>query len=121
MLLSRKSFALPERPEKAAPAVAACARYQLFVNDRHVGSGPVRSAPHRQSCDMLEIAKALSKGANVLVFRVHRQSAGVSYYSSSRGGLLAQRVASNGSSSPRSLRSHGIALRGVGMGKSRFR
>ncbi len=90
MLLARKTFTLPQAPDKAVLSITAGSRYQLFVNGRYHGNGPARSAAHHQSYDVLDIRDGLRKGKNVLAVRVHFQREDVSYYGPSRAGLLAQ-------------------------------
>ncbi len=90
MLLARKGFHLPEAPERAILSITATSRYQLFVNGEYICRGPARSAAHHQSFDVLDVSDVLRPGANVLAVRVHFQREDVSYYGSSRAGLLAQ-------------------------------
>ena len=90
MLLARKSFTLPDIPDRATLSITATSRYQLFVNGKYIAFGPARSAPHHQSFDSLDIEPALQKGTNVVAVRVHYQRDDVSYYDPSRAGLLAQ-------------------------------
>jgi len=90
MLLARKTFQLPEVPERALLSITATSRYQLFVNGEYLCCGPARSAPHHQSFDVLDIGECLRPGVNVVAVRVHFQREDVSYYGSSRAGLLAQ-------------------------------
>jgi alpha-L-rhamnosidase len=90
MLLARKTFTLPEVPDKAVLSITASSRYQLFINGRYHCSGPARSAAHHQSFDVLDVTNALRRGKNVLAVRVHFQREDVSYYGLSRAGLLAQ-------------------------------
>ncbi len=90
MLLARKTFHLPEAPERALLSITATSRYQLFVNGEYFCCGPARSAAHHQSFDILDISDSLRQGANVLAVRVHFQREDVSYYGTSRAGLLAQ-------------------------------
>lgn len=90
MLLARKRFTLREVPERAFLSITATSRYQLYVNGKYVCCGPARSAAHHQSFDVLDISDSLRRGANALAIRVHFQRADVSYYGTSRAGLLAQ-------------------------------
>lgn len=90
MILARRVFRVPSKPLRATLAITASSRYQLFVNGRYVCSGPARSAAHHQSYDLLDVAGLLSAGENVIAIRVHHQAGGVTYYGSSRAGLLAQ-------------------------------
>ena len=90
MLLARKTLTLPDQPDHAVLSITASSRYQLFINEKFICSGPARSAPHHQSFDVLEISKALQNGKNALAIRVHHQREDVSYYGASRAGLLAQ-------------------------------
>ena len=90
MLLARKAFHLPEAPERALLSITATSQYQLFVNGKYICCGPARSAAHHQSFDVLDLSDSLRKGANIVAVRVHFQREDVSYYGTSRAGLLAQ-------------------------------
>ncbi|TWU30857.1 alpha-L-rhamnosidase-related protein [Novipirellula artificiosorum] len=90
MLLARKDFTLSEIPQQASLSITADSRYQLFLNGDYVCSGPARCAPHHQSFDVLDVTGRLRRGKNVLAIRAHHQRDHVSYYDSSRAGLLAQ-------------------------------
>jgi len=90
MLLARKTFVLSKPADRAILSVTASTQYQLWINGRYVCSGPARSAPHHQSYDILDVTRMLHKGKNAIAVRVHHQRDGVSYYDSSRAGLLVQ-------------------------------
>jgi len=90
MMLARRSFELPERPENAWLRITATSQYQLYVNGRFVCRGPARCAPHHQSFDVLEISGLLHRGKNSLAVRVHLQQGVLSYHHDGRPGLLAQ-------------------------------
>ncbi len=90
MLLARKAFHLPDAPERALLSITATSQYQLFVNGKYICCGPARSAAHHQSFDVLDLADRLHRGFNVVAVRIHFQREDVSYYGTSRAGLLAQ-------------------------------
>ncbi len=90
MLLARREFTLHQAPETARLRITASSVYQLYVNDRYVGRGPARCAPHHQSYDDIDVTQELREGRNTLAVRVHYQEGTVSYHHSGRAGLLAQ-------------------------------
>lgn len=96
VMLARRSFTLPERPERARLHVTATSQYQLYVNGRFICRGPARSAPHHQSFDTLELGPLLKKGSNALAIRVHYLRGVISYHHPGRAGLLAQLELSTG-------------------------
>lgn len=75
--------------EKAEIRITAETRYELYVNERFVGKGPVRSWPFEYSYDTYDIADNLVKGKNVVTVLVHHF--GISTFQSNEGpaGFLA--------------------------------
>ncbi len=90
MMLARRSFDLPNPPQKALLRITATSLYQLYVNGEYVCRGPARCTPHHQSFDILDVTGLLHEGKNILAIRVHYQKGKRSYHHSGRAGLLAQ-------------------------------
>jgi len=90
MMLARRGFDLPDKPDEALLRITATSQYQLLVNGTFVCHGPARCAPHHQSIDSLDIASLLQKGGNTIAVRVHYLQGVVSYHHPGRAGLLAQ-------------------------------
>ena len=90
MMLARKVFEISQIPEQTLLSISASSNYKLFINDQYVCSGPARCAPHHQSYDVFDIAKALWIGLNSIAVRVHHQREDVSFYGTSHAGLLVQ-------------------------------
>ncbi len=88
MALVRKLFKIKNLPESCMLTITASSRYELYINEQYVSSGPARCASHHQSYDRFDIASALKVGTNLIAVRVHHQKGTSSYYLQSKGGLL---------------------------------
>ena len=69
--LFRKEVALDDAPSDAAIDITVDGRYQLFVNGRFVGRGPVRSDVFHQKYDSYDLTEFLRAGANCIAVLVH--------------------------------------------------
>lgn len=78
--LFRRRFSLPAAPGEATATVTVDGRYQLFVNGRRVGRGPVRCGPLYQRTDTHDIAAHLRPGDNVLAMLVRVYGVDTSWY-----------------------------------------
>lgn len=90
MFLARRSFVLPQAPERAVIYLTADTRYQLFVNGTFVARGPARSAAHHQSYDAIALDGLLHRGKNLLAVRLHHTGLAQPYHEVTRPGLLVQ-------------------------------
>lgn len=86
----RKNINIDEYVTRADLAICADSRYVLYVNGHHIGRGPVRSWPFRQSYDTYDIANLLHRGKNVIAVLVMHFGVSNFQYIEGRGGLLAQ-------------------------------
>lgn len=86
----RKSFIVNEEVENAMLYISASSLYKLYINGEYINRGPLRSAPHHQSYDVLDIKSKLKKGKNLIAVEVHYQQGENSYHLKGRGGLLAE-------------------------------
>lgn len=84
----RKEFTLSGPARQANVLVTADSRYQLFVNGRFVGRGPIRSEPRFQYYDTYDLAPFLKKGRNVIAAVVHFFGVGNEIYLLGRPGFL---------------------------------
>lgn len=66
----RKTFSLPEKPNRFVIHISADSRYRLFVNGQYVTDGPQISDLRHYRFESLEIAALLSAGANTLAVEV---------------------------------------------------
>lgn len=94
----RKNLQLDSTPREAKLHLTADSRYQLFVNGKFVGRGPVRSDRRWLYYDTWDVAPHLKKGKNAVAVLVHHFGEGTFQYMQGRGGLLAEVVGSNGKS-----------------------
>lgn len=90
VLLARRKFTVAAAPKQAILRITADNHYELMVNGQFVNRGPVRSQPHHQSYDCMEISSLLKEGENVLAVRVLHQGRFGSYNTPPRPGLLVQ-------------------------------
>ena len=70
-LIFRKTFDLTEHATEARAYVFADPRYQLFVNGRRVGRGPVRSEAYWFYYDAYDLKPYLREGRNVIALLVN--------------------------------------------------
>ena len=78
--LFRKAIDLVHVPERAPARVTADARYALFVNGREVSRGPIRSQPRRLYYDVVDLARYLQPGRNVLAIYVKYYGIPLTYW-----------------------------------------
>lgn len=90
----RKVLDLNSTPKEAKIHLTADSRYQLFVNGKFVGRGPVRSDRRWLYYDTWDLAPHLKKGRNALAVLVHHYGEWTFQYMQGRGGLLAEVVGS---------------------------
>jgi alpha-L-rhamnosidase len=83
--LFRRPIELAEAPHTAPLSITCDGRYQLFVNGRRVGRGPVRSAAMAPKYDRHEIAPYLVTGENLLAVIVHSFGVDTAWYEMVRG------------------------------------
>lgn len=84
----RRSFSLAQSPAEATVYLTADSRYQIWVNGRFAGRGPVRAPKGRLYYDTYNIAPHLHSGENVLAVLVHQFGDGTEFYIPGRSGLL---------------------------------
>ena len=92
VMLTRRSFEVPEVPESAELQITATSQYQLYINGKYFCRGPARCAPHHQSFDVLKIKDHIKEGKNIIAVRVHYQKGKRSYHHHGRAGLLIQLI-----------------------------
>lgn len=85
----RKKLKLDGNPKEPQILITADSRYQLFVNGKFVGRGPVRSDRRWLYYDTWNLEPHLKKGDNVLAVLVHHFGESTFQYMQGRGGLLA--------------------------------
>jgi alpha-L-rhamnosidase len=68
--LFRKAFALDRVPGRVPARITADSRYVLYVNNRELGRGPMRSQFRRLHYDMYDLAPYLVAGENVIAVHV---------------------------------------------------
>ena len=86
----RKTFDLPDRPDRAVAHVTADSRYKLYVNGRYIGRGPIRSDLVWQYYDDYDIAPYLHPGRNVIAALVHFYGEDTGWYMTRRPGFRFQ-------------------------------
>lgn len=89
-VLFRKTFSVSKKTESAKLFISASSLYKLYINGKYINRGPLRSAPHHQSYDVLEIKEQLQEGENLIAIEVHYQKGENAYHLKGRGGLLAE-------------------------------
>lgn len=77
-------------PRAARLHVTADSRYQVWVNGRFTGRGPVRSDRRYLYYDSWDVTRHLSRGKNVVAVLVHHYGESTFQYQLGRGGLLAE-------------------------------
>ena len=63
-LLFRRRVDLPAAPDEARLDLTTDGKYQLFVNGRRLGRGPMRCSPTHQRYDGFDLAPQLRAGAS---------------------------------------------------------
>jgi len=84
----RKEFTLSGPATGASASITADSRYQLFVNGRFIGRGPVRAEPRFQSYDTYDLVPFLQSGPNVVAAVVHFFGESNEQYLLGRGAFL---------------------------------
>lgn len=67
----RRTFTLDRAPETAKLRISADSRYQLFLNGREVGVGPVRGTAKWIFYDLYDVAELLRTGENRIEILLH--------------------------------------------------
>ena len=70
MILFRKSFDLPAKPDKFVVHVSADNHYRLFVNGKYITRGPARGDISHWFFETLDLAEYLQAGKNVIAAEV---------------------------------------------------
>ena len=83
--LFRRRVDLPAAPVEARLDVTADGKYQLFVNGRRLGRGPMRCSPTHQRYDTHDIQADLRAGENVIAVLVHVYGTDTAWYERVRG------------------------------------
>ncbi|OBX17945.1 hypothetical protein A9995_14205 [Erythrobacter sp. QSSC1-22B] len=83
--LFRREFTLDQSPESAEVNITVDGRYQLFVNGKRIGRGPVRSDVHHQKYDSYDLTKHLTKGVNCIAVIVHVYGVDTAWHERVRG------------------------------------
>lgn len=89
-MLARRQWDIHGAVQSAQLAITADTRYQVFINGEFVGDGPVRAFPEHYRYDVLDIARFLQPGVNVIGVRVHHWGRDTAESIAVRPGLLAQ-------------------------------
>jgi alpha-L-rhamnosidase len=92
----RKGLTLAAAPREVKAHITADSRYQLWVNGRLAGRGPVRSDRRHLYYDTWDLTPLLRKGGNSLAVLVHHYGETTFQYMQGRGGLLAEFVGFGG-------------------------
>jgi len=92
----RKALTLDAPQKEARIHLTADSRYQLFVNGKFIGRGPVRSDRRWLYYDTWDLASHLKKGKNVLAVLVHHYGEYTFQYMHGRGGLIAEATGAAG-------------------------
>lgn len=72
----RKTFESDKAPSSATLRIFGDTRYVLWINGQYVSRGPCRFDPKRPEYDVLDVAKYLRRGRNVVVVLSHYYSKG---------------------------------------------
>ncbi len=83
--LFRRRFTLPAAADAAEVTVTVDGRYQLFLNGRRIGRGPVRCDPLHQRTDTYDLRAHLHPGANVIALLVHVYGIDTAWYQAVHG------------------------------------
>ena len=90
-MYARGSFELADVPSAAMLHVSADSRYNLFLNGKYLGRGPVRSDPRWQYYDSYDVASLLQPGKNTVAAVVHFYGDPVNAHGLlTRGGFICQ-------------------------------
>ncbi len=65
-ILARKSFSLPQKPQKAILNITADSRYKVFLNGKYIGRGINRCESYYWYYDSYDITDTLQEGDNVV-------------------------------------------------------
>ena len=83
--LFRRRFDLPGPADAAEVTITVDGRYQLFVNGRRIGRGPVRCDPLYQRTDTYDLGAHVHAGANVIALLVHVYGIDTAWYQAVHG------------------------------------
>ncbi|HVO24034.1 MAG TPA: alpha-L-rhamnosidase C-terminal domain-containing protein [Candidatus Margulisiibacteriota bacterium] len=83
--LFRRRFELPGPADAALVTLTVDGRYQLFVNGRRIGRGPVRCDPHYQRTDTHDLRTHVHAGDNVIALLVHVYGIDTAWYQAVQG------------------------------------
>jgi hypothetical protein len=93
--LCRKTFSFTQLPRRAVCRITANTAYELYLNGRWVGRGPVRSDPAWQYVDAYDVTAQLVPGDNVLAVHAYHHGedhVGAIISCAGPGGLLVKLV-----------------------------
>lgn len=85
----RKEFEMGGSEKDAKLYLTADSRYQVWVNGRFVGRGPVRSDRRWLYYDTWDVTELLKRGKNTLAILVHHYGEFTFQYMKGRGGVIA--------------------------------
>jgi alpha-L-rhamnosidase len=83
--LFRRRIDLKAAPDEASLTLTVDGRYQLFVNGRRIGRGPMRCSPLYQRTDTYDLQPHLRAGANAIGVLVHVYGVDTSWYETVKG------------------------------------
>lgn len=83
--LFRSTVELETVPIEALTSITVDGRYQLHVNGRKIGRGPVRCSPLAQRYDRFDVAEALRPGCNVIAVLVHTYGVDTAFHERVQG------------------------------------
>lgn len=82
--LFRRRVDIPFDVERSQLKITCDGKYQLFLNGRRIGRGPVRCSPLRQRYDVYDDLK-LTRGTNVIGVLVHTYGVDTAFYEAVHG------------------------------------
>lgn len=86
----KKKFSKPRDFDSAILSITADSRYVVYLNNKRIGFGPVRSWTFEYSYDTYEVKDYLIDGENVITVLVTHYGISTFQYIEGRGGLIAQ-------------------------------
>ncbi|MBD3181704.1 alpha-L-rhamnosidase, partial [Candidatus Poribacteria bacterium] len=89
-LCARKVFNVQENIKKADLHITADSRYVVWINDKRIGQGPIRSWPFAYHYDSYDLSHLLKPGENVIAVLGMHYGVGTFQYLPNPGGILAQ-------------------------------
>ncbi len=88
-VLFRKTFDI-EKFDNAYLKITADSRYEVFINSKWIGNGPIRSWVEPWYVDSYNIEEYLQPGKNVVAIQVNHYGMSINQYLLSEAGLLAE-------------------------------